>query len=147
MSYGIQQWGLSGWGSATFSAVNHFPNDGAVNIIRMPTISFTLLSQSGDVELISINLYANGIALIMNGIFTSYATGTINDADPQAVIVTATVTNMYTKSASVNIIVNALNSSNQIALNGTWQFITDNNSNTFFTYINRSFQRILKVSM
>lgn len=151
MSYGLEKWGLGGWGGADFAVTNHVPVDGVTGIQRAPMISFTIASQNGNINLSSINLTVNGnssgmYALIINGVFTSYATGTINFSDPLNVIVTANIIHAFSPLEIVTVTVDAANTQNERPASGTtWQFTVNSDIHTFVNYIVRGFQRVFRV--
>lgn len=146
MSYGIEQWGIGSWGVGDFIVTDHIPGDLATSINRLPLISFVLSSQSGNVVLASINLTVNNIALITNGIFTTAATGTIDDTDPSAVQVMAQVLHEFAPLELVIVVVAALNTSNEPSTVGnTWQFNVDDTIHIFTMYVVRGFERIFRI--
>jgi len=147
MSYGIQQWGLGSWGGSDFVVLNHVPVDNSTGISRRPTISFALVSQSGNVTINTINLTINSTQLIVNGVFTSSASGTINASNPANVIVTALVLHALAPFTAVTVVVDAQNTSLQHpASSGTsWQFVVNNAQGQFSNYIIRKFERVFRV--
>lgn len=151
MSYGLEKWGLGGWGTADFIVTNHIPVDNITGVQRAPTIMFTLASQSGTINLSSINLTVNGNSsglynIVTNGAFTSYATGTINFSDPLNVIVTANIIHAFSPLEIVTVTVDAITAQNEHPASGTtWQFTVDNTIHTFTNYIVRGFQRVFRV--
>lgn len=157
MSYGIQSWGTGGWGGADFIVINHIPFDNSIGINRLPIISFTLLSQSGSVITSSINLtiIVNmvSIPLIINGVFTANASGTINASVPTIVNVTAQILHSLAPFSIVNVVVAALanstlNSPSLSPASGTtWLFAVDNTLTLFSNYIVRRFERVLRVGV
>lgn len=147
MSYGLSGYGISGWGGSDFDVINHIPVDNSTNVSRTPIISFTLSSQSGNVVLSSINLTANGISLIINGVFTSNAIGIIDNTNPANVNVSATVTHSYGPLSVVVIVVDALNTSNSHpAVGVTWQFTVSSATTLFQNYIVRKFERVFRIN-
>lgn len=148
MSYGLEQYGVGSWGGSDFIVIDHFPIDNSVGNNRLSTISFTLSSQSGNVILSSINLTANGTPLIVNGVFTLNATGTINNTNPLSVQVTATVTHAFAPFAVVSVLVSATNTSNDIPISGTtWLFGVDGTLVLFSNYVVRRFERVERVGV
>ena len=145
MSWGIGSYGISSWGGSDFIVSAHNPFDGSTGISRIPTISFTLSSQNGNVVLGSISLTANGVALITAGSFTGQSFGTIDATDPANVVVSATLLYTLNPLTTISIEVNALNSTNSAAVDNTWQFTTNGATTTFITSIVRSFERINRV--
>lgn len=146
MSYGIESYGLGGWGGSDFIVADHNPFDGSTNISRIPTISFTLSSQNGNVNLGSIALTANGIGLMTGGAFIAgKAFGTINSTDPANVVVSATLLYTLNPLATISVVVSALNATNSSAIDNTWQFITSGATTTFLTSVVRGFERVFRV--
>jgi len=149
MAWGIQSWGVGSWGGADFIVTNHFPIDNSTGNNRLSTIAFTLLSQSGNVTLSSINLTANGVPLITAGIFTEHATGSINNTNPLSVNVAATVTHAFAPYAIVTVLITAFNTSGEqpLANTATWLFAVDNTLYLFSSYIVRRFEKVLRVGV
>ena len=145
MSWGLGSYGLVGWGGADFIIADHNPFDGSTGISRIPTITFTLSSQNGDVVLSSIDLTANGVDLITDGCFTGQAFGTINSTDPANVVVSATLLYTLNPLTTISIVVDAVNSTNSSAVDNTWQFTTSGATTTFITSIVRGFERVFGV--
>lgn len=147
MSYGIEQWGKGSWGGFDFIATNHIPSDFSSNIARAPSISFTLVSQSGNVTLASINVSTNSISLITNGVFTIKAIGTIDDSDPASVNININILHEFASFELIVVVVSAINASNQsLTLGNTWQFTVDNTIHSFQNYIVRGFERVFAVN-
>lgn len=147
MSWGTESWGIGSWGGADFIITNHVPFDNSTGNPRLTTIGFTLLSQSSDIDIYSINLTANGISLIEDGYFTSDATGAIDNTNPKAVNVVATVTHSFAPLEVVVIEVLALNiASVAPSLGTTWQFTVDDVNKTYINYISNRFGRVLRVA-
>lgn len=145
MSYGIEQWGTGRWSGADFIVTDHVPSDSAFSIDRLPLISFTLLSQNGNITLASINLTVNGSSLITNGIFTDLAAGTIDSTNPTAVKIAAQTLHAFAPLEIITVIVSALNASNQApTLGSTWQFMVDDTIHMFQNYIIRKFERVFR---
>lgn len=146
MSWGISSYGISSWGGADFVVINQFPPDDSVGAARLTTISFTLSSLGSDIDVSSINLTANGVDLIINGVFTSNATGSIDDTNLLSVNVIATVTHAFAPLTLVSIVVEALNDTGGSPVSGdSWNFTVDSTAYSFLTYIVNNFERILKV--
>lgn len=147
MSYGLQTWGLGSWGGSDFVVNNHIPSDSTVGTSRLPSIQFTLFSQSGNVVLASINMTVNGTAFITNGVFTSAATGTIDDTNPAEVDVTVQTIHEFAPLALITVVVAAINTSNQPpTIGNTWQFTVDDTIHVFQTHISRKFERVFGVN-
>lgn len=147
MSYGIGSWGTGSWGGADFIVQNHIPFDNSINVSRTPTISFELSSLGNTINTSTINLSANGIQLITNGIFTSKAVGIINSADPNNTIVSASVIHAFSPLSIITVVVDAQNSANEhpSPVTATWQFTVSDAIATFSTYIVRGFERVFRV--
>jgi hypothetical protein len=147
MSYGIERWGIGSWGGSDFIVTNHVPPDNSTGISRTPTISFALISQSGNILVNTINLIANNIPLIVNGTFTANATGTINISNPTNVIVTANVIHAFSPFTTVTVAVDAQNAAMAHPASGiTWQFVVNNIIGQFSNYIMRKFERVFRVN-
>jgi hypothetical protein len=148
MSWGIGGWGISSWSGSSFYIANHVPFDNAINVDRLPTISFTIVSPDSAVNISTINLTTNGVQLIVNGAFTAFATGTIDNSDPNNVQVTANVIHAYSRLEDVSVLVNASNGNNEIPASGTtWQFVVENEVFTFLNHIVRKFERVLRINV
>jgi hypothetical protein len=146
LSYGIELYGGGSYGGANFQVVAQIPPDGSIGIVRIPVISFTLSSQSGNVILSSISLTLNGISFITGGNFTSNAVGTIDPTDPINVKITAITLHAFSPLAIVIVVVDAINVSNEHPVLGqTWQFTVDNTIFNFTNYVVRGFERVLKL--
>ena len=147
MGWGDSSYGLSSWGSADFIVTDHSPADDSTGAPRLTTISFTLASGSANVDISSINLTADGIQLIVGGLFTSNATGTINNTDPMVVHIAATVTHAFPALEVVLVVVDALTVTNQAPVSGTtWEFTVSNTITIFPNYIVNRFEKVLRVS-
>lgn len=146
MSYGLEQYGIGSWGGSDFVVDNHIPSDSSTGVSRLPLIQFTLFSQSGNIVVDTINLTVNGVSFITAGVFTTAATGTIDNTDPAQVNITAQTIHGFSPLQLVTVVVSALNTSNQPPVIGSmWQFTVDNTIHNFQTYVVRAFERILRV--
>jgi hypothetical protein len=146
MSYGLEAFGIGSFGGADFVVLDQNPIDGAIDINRLPTISFLLSSNSGDITLSSITLTANSIPLITAGVFTANATGIIDASNPSQVIVTAIVTHAFSPLSLVSVVVSAMNASSQTLVSGTsWSFTVGASIVVFNNYIIRAFERVFRV--
>lgn len=148
MSFGFGGYGLSPYGGNDFDIEDHYPIDGSTGNDRLSTISFKLVSPTFTITLSTINLVANSIALITDGIFTTEAAGTIDNTDPYNVVITATLIHAYAPLTLVNVSATALNTNNDTPVIGTttWSFMVDDTIQTFNTYIMRGFQRVFRVA-
>lgn len=148
MSYGIEQYGIGSWGGSDFTVTDHIPSDLSIGVSRLPIIGCVLFSQSGNIVLASINLSANGIPLITNGIFTAVATGSIDSTNPAAVQIIAQVLHEFAPLQEVTVVVSALNTSNEPpSIGNVWSFFVDNTIHNFQTHIVRKFERVLKAGV
>lgn len=147
MAWGQQQYGLGSWGSGDFAVTNHSPADNSTGNPRQTTISFTLTTVFDTINVGSIDLTANGIQLILNGVFTSHATGTITVVTSTLVNVSATVTHPFASSSTVSIVVAALTNTLDTPGSGTtWQFDVGSELLTFPNYVVNRFEKVLRVS-
>ncbi len=146
MSFGLSSYGAGSWGGATFFLTSQVPTDNSTGNFRLPVISFLLSSNNGKVILNSINVLANGVPLIISGIFQGANVGTIDDTDINNVQVAIQVGHAYQQLSNVSVVVSALNINNEsLAYGDSWQFTVDANIFLFANYIVRSYQRIFNV--